>query len=111
MSRAIAIVNQLLESSYDIDDPLDRNDPAFYPEGFEARRDSGDRRVFRLMRSDSNATKAVYGMRVHWIDDYTGKERVLDTAGLHTVPAEKIEAWLANMMAEWKAGGWEVRPL
>ncbi len=111
MSRAAFIVRQLLESSYDIDDPLDRNDPAFYPEGFEARRANGDRRVFKLSLSDSNAARAVYKMTVHWTDDYTGKERVLDTAGLNTVPAENVEAWLAKQMVEWESGGWDVRPL
>lgn len=106
--HASRLVKQLLED-YDIDDPLDRNDPAFYPEGFEARRDNGDRRVFKLSLRDSTDKKAVYSMTVYWIDEYTGQERDLKTAIWYRIDPEKVDARLKAEAARWQAAGWSIR--
>lgn len=113
MDTAAQIVCQMLETQYDIDDPLDRNDPAFYPAGFEAIRNdgSGDRRVFELSLRDSNSEAAVYSMRVYWIDDYSRLDRELFTRFWSRVPAANVDTWLEKEMEKWRAGGWMVRVL
>lgn len=99
---------RILES-YDIDDPLDRNDPALYPAGFEASKANGDRRVFQLSLPNSTPNKAVYTMTVHWIDEFTGKPRALDTTAFHPVKPENADRWLDAEARKWSQAGWTVR--
>lgn len=109
---AIHWVHRLLETTpYDVDDPLDREDPAFYPAGFTAERDNGDRRILRLSLKDSNRFTAVYRLETYWQDEYTGQERALHITGIYHVRPDTVHAWLAARMEEWRAGGWTVTKL
>lgn len=111
MNAAHQLVARLLEddpSSYDIDDPLERHDPAFYPAGFRAKRENGDERLFQLDLAESNEHKAVYKMSVYWIDDFIGGRRVLDSATYFAVKPEKAQEWLKAEAVRWQQHGWEV---
>lgn len=109
MNLSVVIVSLLLETSpYDIDDPLDRHDPAFYPPGFRAKNAAGDERLFALSPRDSTAKAAVYAMSVFWTDEYTGQRRALKTISYDRVKPENAKAWLETTASEWAANGFEI---
>lgn len=105
--RASDIVCRLLEN-YDIDDPLERNDPAFYPAGFKAERENGDARVFELNLRESTPQVAVYSMSVYWTDEHIGDRRVLDSRSRHRIKPETAQEWLEKEAARWQQHGWKI---
>lgn len=110
MNSALHIVNRLLAEGapYDVDDPLEKNDPALYPAGFSAKKPNGDERVFALSLRDSTPQVAVYSMASYWIDEFIGKRRVLDSRRWHTLKPDAAKAWLEAEAARWASHGWEV---
>jgi hypothetical protein len=107
-SHAHALVNQLLESRYDIDDPMDRESEYDYPVGFSAT-DGTDRIEWRLQERHAHFG---YAFTKHWLDDYTRQVRVLRNISFKTVrSAEEARRFLETEMAKWNFNGWTAEKL
>lgn len=105
------IVDRLLEASpYDIDDPLEQPSEYDYPLGFSASKEP-ERVEWRLESAPGSRRRFEYRMSKWWLDDYTGKLRVIRAA--HQPVDDPIEAkrWLEREMQKWADAGWKVEVL
>jgi hypothetical protein len=106
--NAQRIVNRLLEmSAYDIDDPLDQPSEYDYPAGFVARNDP-ERVEWRLEPAPGSKTRFEYRMSKWWLDDYTGKLRVIKAAHQPVRDSDEAQRWIEQEMKKWSDAGWKV---
>lgn len=112
LRNAALWVNRLLESSYDIDDPLDKPGIDDFPAGFVATRDT-DAKEFRIEEFSGKSGNPffAYGMTTRWIDDYTGRPRVLKANRHYVRNPREAEDWIKTEAARWAENGWETKLL
>ena len=113
MLNAAYWVNRLLESSYDIDDPLDKPGIDDFPAGFVATRGT-DAKEFRLeeFRGKNGNYFFAYALNSHWVDEYTGRPRVCTTRHIRRVQdPREAEDWIKAETARWAEHGWEIKLL
>lgn len=110
LRNAALWVNRLLESSYDIDDPLDKPGIDDFPIGFVAARGT-DAKEFRLeeFRAKNGGYFFAYRLTTHWIDEYTGHPRTLKTHQHRVRDPQEAADWIKTEAERWAEHGWKIK--